>query len=302
MNSSMMGQSLQNDEEVLLKQVFTARRMLPPGQVNYYFTVGEQQHLNEDKLQQPADQHVHDAYELFKLNVPRTNMIKNIIQHQQPVTTTYLTSLEAIPRPAPVALRGRKKAKPKWDFYKSVFRAYKADSARILEDCFDSDWPQTKIERVVGQVVNDEVRTRAYLASVFKHIREVYKYYSAVKPTGRITGVGAAILGELLSHCNNFVDGTVIKPQDLEAVIIACNGGRREVNPLMPNQVLVRCTFFEALVRLSTDKFYRTNVVDLPSLAVQKGFEEHFLPYFATFKAHDWRKERLWREEIDLVY
>ena len=61
MNSSMMGQSVQNDEEALLKQVFTARRMLPPGQVNYYFTVGDQQHLNEDRPQQPAEQHDPEA-------------------------------------------------------------------------------------------------------------------------------------------------------------------------------------------------------------------------------------------------
>lgn len=137
---------------------------------------------------------------------------------------------------------------------------------------------------------------------MYEQIREVYKYYAGIRPTGRVASIGAAVLGELLSHCNDFVDGTVIKTQDLEAVIIACNGGRREVNPLMPNNVLVRCTFFEALVRLSTDKFYRTNVVDLPSEAVERGFDEHFLQHFSTFRAHDWRKERLWREEVDIVY
>ena len=30
-------------------------------------------------------------------------------------------------------------------------------------------------------------------------------------------------------------------------------------------------------------------------------FETHFLPYFKTFQCHDWRKERLWKEEIDIV-
>lgn len=30
-------------------------------------------------------------------------------------------------------------------------------------------------------------------------------------------------------------------------------------------------------------------------------FDNHFLPYFETFDCHKWRKERLWREEIDIV-
>jgi len=31
-------------------------------------------------------------------------------------------------------------------------------------------------------------------------------------------------------------------------------------------------------------------------------FEQHYLPYFETFNCHNWRKERLWREEIDLLF
>ena len=36
--------------------------------------------------------------------------------------------------------------------------------------------------------------------------------------------------------------------------------------------------------------------------AVIKAFEEHFLPHFKTFQCHEWRLERLWQEEIDVVY
>ena len=70
----------------------------------------------------------------------------------------------------------------------------------------------------------------------------------------------------------------------------------------MPASTVVRSTFVEALLRLCMEKYYRTNEVDLPSQSVQKGFEECLLPYFSTFKCHDWRKERLWFEENDIVY
>lgn len=183
-----------------------------------------------------------------------------------------------------------------------MFRAYRPDSLRVLEDCFYEDYPQTKIERVAGQVVNDEIKTKTYLLSVFSDIREIYKYYAGMKPSGRVPSISTQLLYEMLLHCPNFIDNQVINYQEIEQTVIACNGGRKEINPLMPDKVLVRCTFLEALVRLCIVKYYRTNEVDLPHQAVMKGFEENLLPYFQTFKCHNWRKERLWHEEIDIVF
>lgn len=123
-----------------------------------------------------------------------------------------------------------------------------------------------------------------------------------MKPTGRVPGINTQLLYELLQNCEGFIDNKVLRYQEVEANIIACNGGRKEVNPLMPDKAVVRCTFLEVLVRLCIDKYYRTNEVDLPHVAIETGFEEHLLPYFRTFKCHNWRKERLWHEEIDVVY
>lgn len=58
----------------------------------------------------------------------------------------------------------------------------------------------------------------------------------------------------------------------------------------------------EVLVRLSIDKFFKNGLVESTSEAVILAFENHFLPYFETFDCHVWRKEKLWREEMDLVY
>ena len=56
------------------------------------------------------------------------------------------------------------------------------------------------------------------------------------------------------------------------------------------------------LVRLSIDKYYKTKVEPTIVGAVKKAFDVHILPHFEKFNCHNWRKERLWKEEIAIVY
>ena len=55
-------------------------------------------------------------------------------------------------------------------------------------------------------------------------------------------------------------------------------------------------------MRLSIDKYFKTNVCETPAEAVIYAFENHFVEYFSTYNCHNWRKENLWREEVDVVY
>lgn len=43
----------------------------------------------------------------------------------------------------------RDKIKTPWDFYKSVFKDYKADTPTILNNCFEYDWGMTKLENIL---------------------------------------------------------------------------------------------------------------------------------------------------------
>ena len=46
-------------------------------------------------------------------------------------------------------LDGRDTLKTPWDFYKSVFKTYKSDNKNIIIDCFDIDWPLTKLDKFI---------------------------------------------------------------------------------------------------------------------------------------------------------
>lgn len=106
----------------------------------------------------------------------------------------------------------------------------------------------------------------------------------------------------MFTHCFGFIDGKNMKSSDIELSLIAANGGKKENGPLTPDKAIVRNQFIEVLVRLSIDKYLKTQIVESPSEAVFLAFDKHFLPWFNTFDSHVWRKERLWREEIDCIY
>ena len=86
-----------------------------------------------------------------------------------------------LPRPAPYVLKGRERLKTPWDFFKSVFKQYRVDNDRILDQCFEVDWAQTKCEKFITARNPDDVEgVKAYVKSVYKHVREAYKHYAGI--------------------------------------------------------------------------------------------------------------------------
>ena len=203
------------------------------------------------------------------------------------------------PRAPPASLAGRESLKTPWDFYKSVFRTYRPDKPALLDECFEIDWKYTKCDRIVK---NDLEEVKAYLKSVWPHVREAYKYYAGLSPLGRVMGMGPTTLGELLSHCSDFIDGNTIRGSDIDLQFIACNGGKKVQSYLSPDKGLVRFQMLEVLVRLAVDKYIKTGVTKSYLEAVKSAFENHYLTYFQNFQSHRFRKDRLWRQEIDVLY
>ena len=84
--------------ELLLREastydvIYSTFRMLPPGEVTYYYTVnGEQQLQHDEEIIDSA--FAEKTFKLRKLNVPKTNIIENVIQTSELITKTYLTNM-----------------------------------------------------------------------------------------------------------------------------------------------------------------------------------------------------------------
>ena len=78
---------------------------------------------------------VEDTDETSSINVPKTNIIKNIAQKGLVITKQYLSDLKAVPRPMRRPARPRPKSP--WDVSKSVFKHYKNEPPAKL---FEFDW------------------------------------------------------------------------------------------------------------------------------------------------------------------
>lgn len=83
------------------------------------------------------------------IEVPGTNIVENIIQTREVITSAYLEDMTVIPRPLPKKIKGLHRVKTPWDVKNSVFRDYIPDNELILTKCFEIDWGNSKISKII---------------------------------------------------------------------------------------------------------------------------------------------------------
>ena len=74
-----------------------------------------------------------------------------------------------IPRPPPKKIRGLRREKTPWDIKKSVFKDYVADHEALLTKCFEFDWSNSKIHKIIKDNQEKEL-VKQYLRSIYQHL------------------------------------------------------------------------------------------------------------------------------------
>lgn len=193
--------------------------------------------------------------------------------------------MEVLPRAPPKILKGQERVNTPWDFLNSVFAKYKPDTERILVDCFQFDWERVRIEKLLK---NDEptiFSVKQFLQLNYKYIREVYKIYSGESPQGRLPCIGATTFNLLIQQCPDLVDGYNLKSSDVDLEYVASNSLRADYTNF-PDRVLVRMKFLEAVVRLALSRYYKSKICNSAFEAIQKAFQEHFIPAWEQYDCH----------------
>lgn len=173
-----------------------------------------------------------------------------------------------------------------WDIRGSVFWGYIPDDDDIVARCFEYDWARTKIPRIIKK--EDELeKIRVFLKSIYKPIREVYKYYAGVSPCGNIPCIGQNAFNEIINQ-TNIVDGVNIKLSDIDFEFIATKSGTKGVL-LNPERWLVRYQLMEIFVRISLQKYFKKQkeIKGVPKLtesdSVIKLFQEELIDNFVKY-------------------
>ncbi|OMJ79651.1 hypothetical protein SteCoe_20271 [Stentor coeruleus] len=182
-----------------------------------------------------------------------------------------------------------------WQLGNSIFANYYCETEELLNRCFEFDWKNTKMLRVIK---NDTLRDRIkeLVRPYYKFIRKTYRLYAAIGTNGSIFSINLAILTELCQKCEIFDKNFKISDVDL-----ALKASKYSKNTTNSAYGLVRHEFLEFLIRVSLDKYYRSGLCFTECEAIETFFQTHFINHLTIYEQDKWRVDRLFNKECEEV-
>ena len=126
----------------------------------------------------------------------------------------------------------------------------------------------------MDKVVKDEgerANVKAYLKSIYKPIRECYKYYAGIGPSNGVFSIGQNSFQEIANK-TEMVDNENLKLSDMDLEFISTNAGIKN-KPLNPDRQLVRYQLMEIFSRLGIQKYFKSKTTDHISEAIKMLFD-----------------------------
>jgi len=231
------------------------------------------------------------------------------------------------------------KPPPAWSLDKSIFAPRKQTSdghslwttKRLLSRAFEIDWSRCNNERfrvyisdyqraLGGGRERVDVVMKEIKDTLFQHLEVINNAFAYYASLGRNSenhdghSMSLAAFFDMMRMCKLVEeDSSFCKTTDLESIFIAVNledsgpnvtHEQRMLNMLNDDNALVRFEFMQSIVRISVAKYIRTKMVSNVSLALKYLFERDLLcklPPEAHHRPDDFRRARLYKEDVDIV-
>lgn len=184
-----------------------------------------------------------------------------------------------------------------WSFNISIFKDYKQDSERLIDDCLEFDWRHSRIQNFVKS--SEEILTlKELIRKNYSLIKVTFKNLSAYGAS-ELFSIGSNIFTDFLNECKIFDSSYGLSDLgvNLNSTLIQKEKGQI----YNPGNSLVRYEFVEILVRVAVDKYIRTRKCSSYTEAFGRLLEEHLIPVMSKFPSIKWRVEKYWVEEVDWV-
>ncbi|CAD8166448.1 unnamed protein product [Paramecium pentaurelia] len=186
--------------------------------------------------------------------------------------------------------------KHNWSVDTSIFRNFQPDTPQLIDQCFEFDFQNSKVTRLVKET--EIVEVKESLKDLYRNLFHVYKYHAAGSQ-------GQPIPCILIYDYIDFLVQTSLmegmKTNDIDISFTSTSAAKDVSFPQAYEKGLVRCQLLEIMIRLCNDKYIRpglfTSMVDSIS-AIKQQCQE----YFSRFdQAQQWRKTRLWNQKCDIL-
>lgn len=105
-----------------------------------------------------------------------------------------------------------------------MFKNFKPDDEKLLNNCFEMDWSKTKVERLIKDDKERELLKQVVKAH-YKWFRESYKYISGIDPQKDLFCIGSITFCDVIQQMGSMIDGVTLKLADLDLEFIATNSG-----------------------------------------------------------------------------
>lgn len=284
---------------------YVYKRLVPPGPLKFFYTIGDVQITSEEYSKSDYHdsylQHVRFGKKLLNLQVESHNSLQ-FPYNESVIGSFYMPTVSTQPRTRDERYRPPKEQKKKrqWSFPISIFKDWKQENEELTRKCFETDWNCSKIPKIIKNP-EDLGKVKDFLASIYKHMKEGYKYMSSLNPIGDVWSISQNPFTDFINTCN-MIDGKLLKLSDVDIKFIATLSSTDfKGNPRNPERAIIRYQLMEVLVRIAEEKYIKNNVEEAYEGAVKALISDHCLPYFKQFDSQKWRNDRYWKEECDDV-
>ncbi len=123
-----------------------------------------------------------------KCVITHNNFIKTYRNPHVLDPKSYMPNIKTIPRTPDVEYipAGMFRGRTPWTWGISLFKEYKGakgDSKAVLKRCFESDWKQTNIPRVLKNNEEDVAAVKELLWEIYPRFKDCYREFSAKNPS-----------------------------------------------------------------------------------------------------------------------
>lgn len=184
-----------------------------------------------------------------------------------------------------------------WSIHVSLFKDYKLDNDRLLDDCLEFDWRHSRIPNFIRNP-EEQIALKTAIRQVYGQIKLTYKNLSAYGGSD-IFSIGSNVFTDFLNECK--IIDNLYGPSDLGVNLNSTLIQKEKGQVYNPGNSLIRYEFIEIIVRVAGDRYIRNKICSSNLEAFQKLLKEHLWPVINKFTSEKWRIEKYFCEEVDLV-